>query len=228
MQKKILISCLLLLSFKLFAVDLRPYPYEYKRAPFKYEISLLGGFNFGGSFDPLPVDPTNPSETTLTTDDGTSFGTIIGFTANHSSSAIMNYELYFSNNNKSLNYLDTPADGSTQTNAQIGFSSQYYHLGGSYRWRNNGFDPYIALSAGVSRFVANSFGTETGFSVGFGAGFNWMLTDKIAIKGDLRNIISQTDPNSGILCHSSAGCFGNFSGSSWMETVGLLGASFTF
>ena len=109
-----------------------------------------------------------------------------------------------------VNYIDS-SRLVTPTGADEDVKAYFVHLDGLYHFMpENQFVPYLAAGLGGFAFDLDSEGTESDWSVNYGAGFKIFLIDQIAVRGDVRNVISWddvTDPDETY--------------SNWLASIGL-------
>ena len=109
-----------------------------------------------------------------------------------------------------VNYVDSSLT-STWLGDKEDVRMYFVHLDGLYHfWPEKQFVPYVIAGFGGLVFDLDSVGTESDYSVNYGAGFKLFLLDEVALRGDVRNVISWddvTDPNETY--------------SNWMASIGL-------
>jgi OOP family OmpA-OmpF porin len=64
---------------------------------------------------------------------------------------------------------------------------------------NNKIEPYIAAGLGVITYSPENVDNEHYFMVNYGAGIKYFLTDKVALRGDVRHLISFDDNYNNLL-----------------------------
>jgi OOP family OmpA-OmpF porin len=75
-----------------------------------------------------------------------------------------------------------------------------FRLDGYYNiLSNNKIEPYIAAGLGVITYSPENVDNEHYFMVNYGAGIKYFLTDKVALRGDVRHLISFDDNYNNLL-----------------------------
>ena len=88
-----------------------------------------------------------------------------------------------------LNYIDSESD---TTGADV--NGYLYRLDGLYHFMpENRLVPYIAVGLGGITLDPDNGGNDTSFIVNYGGGVKYFLTDSIALRGDLRHVITFAD-----------------------------------
>jgi OOP family OmpA-OmpF porin len=88
-----------------------------------------------------------------------------------------------------LNYIDSESD---TTGADV--NGYLYRLDGLYHFMpDNRLVPYIAVGLGGITLDPDNGGNDTSFIVNYGGGVKYFLTDSIALRGDLRHVITFAD-----------------------------------
>ena len=109
-----------------------------------------------------------------------------------------------------LNYVDSSLKA-TMTGADKDVKTYFYHIDGLYHFTpEKQFVPYVAAGIGGLAFDPDDVGTENDYSFNYGGGFKIFLIENVAVRGDIRNVISWddiTDPDETY--------------SSWLATLGV-------
>lgn len=91
----------------------------------------------------------------------------------------------------SFNYTDMELDfGSADVDGHLFRLDALYHF-----MPENRLVPYVAAGLGVFDFDFRGTGDETEFSSNFGAGLKYFLNDSIAIRADVRDVITFPENN---------------------------------
>lgn len=61
------------------------------------------------------------------------------------------------------------------------------------------FVPYVAAGLGTITFDGENVGTDTDFMVNYGGGIKYYVTDKVALRGDVRHLISFNETHSNLI-----------------------------
>ena len=109
-----------------------------------------------------------------------------------------------------VNYIDSSLT-STWLGDKEDVRIYFVHLDGLYHlWPEKQFVPYAVAGIGGMAFDLDSEGSEGDYAVNYGLGFKLFLVDEVAIRGDVRNVVSWddiTDPDETY--------------SNWMASIGL-------
>lgn len=74
------------------------------------------------------------------------------------------------------------------------------HLDLFYNLTNKtAFVPYVAAGLGTITFDGENVGTDTDFMVNYGGGIKYYVTDKVALRGDVRHLISFDDTQNNLI-----------------------------
>jgi OOP family OmpA-OmpF porin len=137
---------------------------------------MIGGHWFEGNQDPFDLN------TEL--DHGWTFGLGLGYLLTDQVGA----ELF-------VNKTDTEAGL-----ADVDVDVYPVHLDCFYNLTNKtAFVPYVAAGLGTITFDGENVGTDTDFMVNYGGGIKYYVTDKVALRGDVRHLISFDDTQNNLL-----------------------------
>ena len=83
----------------------------------------------------------------------------------------------------------------------------YLHLGGTYLFDGERARPFIALTAGATRFEPNlpGFDAHTYFSMSLGAGWKFRLAEQVGLRFEARGFATLMDSNNRLFCESDGG-----------------------
>jgi OOP family OmpA-OmpF porin len=88
-----------------------------------------------------------------------------------------------------FNYTKSETDpGDTKVDVYPFRLDGYYNI-----LSNKKIEPYVALGLGVISFNPDNGDTQHNFMANYGVGVKYFLTDKIALRGDVRHLISFDD-----------------------------------
>lgn len=105
----------------------------------------------------------------------------------------------------------------------------YYHLGGTYSWsEDKRYRPYVAATAGITRFSPETSGykDELRFSLGIGIGIKYFFTDHIGFLIEGRGIGTFMGGSGSVFC--DGGCTINIEQELLMQYEGRTGIIFRF
>lgn len=110
---------------------------------------------------------------------------------------------------------------------RVGLSAEYFQFGGTAEFGEERMRPYFALTVGAVRFhpqVAEA-GDEWRFSVGFGGGFKYYVSNRFALRVDGRVYPTFLSTDGGLFCTLPGGCLVSVTGDFLVQanvTVGLV------
>jgi len=153
--------------------------------PGNFEITPLGGYRFGGSFDVQGSDDSYELE------DSSSFGLIL----NLRDQANTQWEILYSqqNANAELN--------SATAQSRVGLDIQVLQIGGTYQGPGDNWRPYLAATIGGTRFDTSS-GDDTFFSGSIGIGVQIMPESRLGIRFEARAYGTLTDSDTDLFCRT--------------------------
>jgi len=89
----------------------------------------------------------------------------------------------------------------------IGLGVDYFHLGGSLFFPNGNLKPYVTASLGLTQMRPNGdYTTESRFSMGFGGGVEYALTQRFAMFADVRGFATFINSDQTLFCDGNL-CF---------------------
>lgn len=177
----------------------------------KFELTGFGGWRFGGGFESLATGAD------LDLDGSLSYGLIfsIPWKAEHRS----RLEVVWSAQNTSL---ASPVYGEPAFDLDV----HYLHLSGMVPFHTSiaKLDTLLTAGAGVTYMQPgiDGAGSEIGFSVSFGGGLIYHISDRVGIRLDARGWFTFTEGGAAVFC--SGGCVVAFGGSGFGQidvTAGL-------
>jgi opacity protein-like surface antigen len=137
------------------------------------EISLVAGYQFGGSFD-IELDGTNVQP--IDFDDAPNYGVFLDF-------RLQEQATFGGMFMRTETELDSNA---LVGSAQVGVDLDFYHLQGSYEFNDRDYTGYVVASLGVTRFDADGFDHDTRFSFTVGGGFRWFPVSHFGLRFEVR------------------------------------------
>jgi len=173
-------------------------PDERDRPP-RFELTPYGGYRIGGEFE----DP----------EDGTAFEIHEG----HAEGLIFNIHTTAGNTQWELLYAHQSTEVETQPtfaqDALLSIDADYWHFGGTYLFDmpSRGVQPFLALTAGITRFdpAVSGIEAENYFSGSLGGGVQLRSDRRVGVRLEARAFGTLIDSEGGLFCHSgpsSAGC----------------------
>lgn len=155
-------------------------------------IAPFGGYSFGGNG--LEVLVSDETTTDLEMNEGGSAGLMLGITTNDPG----NIYLLFSRHNTDLR------QGLLSSEVLTDLDVNYFHLGGTLYFPNGHFKPYITASAGLTQLRPDKqYSSETNFSMGFGGGVAYELTDNVSLFADIRGYATFVNSTGGLFCNET-------------------------
>ena len=90
--------------------------------------------------------------------------------------------------------------------------------------------PYFALTIGASRFhpKVDGAGDEWRFSVGFGGGFKYYVSNRFALRVDGRVTPTLLNTDGGFFCSLPGGCLVSVTGDFLVQAGATIGLVFAF
>jgi len=94
-----------------------------------------------------------------------------------------------------FNYIDTERDTDWHN-----VDTYLYHIDGLYHFMpSKRLVPYIAAGVGGIIFDPEQAGSDRDFAVNYGAGIKYFLSENVALRGDVRHVISFSETQSNLL-----------------------------
>lgn len=106
---------------------------------------------------------------------------------------------------------------------------RYLHIGGTaFIGGPIGRGPYAVGGIGATFFSpgASGYGSETKPSMNLGFGYQWPITDKVALRAEARGFFTLVDSSGGFLC--SGGCVAVIKGDLFSQYGAMLGLTARF
>lgn len=155
-------------------------------------IAPFGGYSFGGNG--LEVLVSDETSTDLEMNEGGNAGLMLGITTNDPG----NIYLLVSHHNTDLR------QGLLSSEVLTDLEVNYFHLGGTLYFPNGHFKPYITASAGLTQLRPDKqYSSETNFSMGFGGGVAYELTDNVSLFADIRGYATFVNSTGGLFCNET-------------------------
>lgn len=179
-------------------------------------IAPFGGYSFGGNG--LEVLVSDETTTDLEMNEGGSAGLMLGITTNDPG----NIYLLFSRHNTDLR------QGLLSSEVLTDLDVNYFHLGGTLYFPNGHFKPYITASAGLTQLRPDKqYSSETNFSMGFGGGVAYELTDNVSLFADIRGYATFVNSTGGLFCNETR-CVWQIEGDLMWQGQTNIGVAVTF
>ncbi len=179
----------------------------------KFELTPFGGWRFGGEFAEVGSGYGNE----INLDESPSFGLILGIPWDPIDRSSL--ELVWSHQGSSVDL--TTAGGST-----LDLNVDYLHIGGMapFSTPNEKIETLLSGGLGATYMQAgsSSSSSEIRFSLSFGAGLLFHVSERVAVRLEARGWYTFTETGSAIFC--SGGCVVAFSGTGFVQgelTAGL-------
>ncbi len=114
--------------------------------------------------------------------------------------------------------------------SRIGLAVEYFHFGGTVEFGQKRMRPYFAMTIGASRFdpKVEQAGDEWRFSVAFGGGFKYYVSDRLALRVDARVYPTFLSTNGGFFCSLPGGCLVSITGDFLVQANATAGLAFAF
>ena len=184
----------------------------------RFELTPFAGYGIGGDFQ----DVASGSELEL--DEATTFGLIFNGQVN----ANTQWEALYLQQSTEL------ATGGLFDNQPIlDLDVRYLHAGGTYIFTGERVQPFVAATAGLSRFDPSpaDFDSENYFSFSIGAGLRFLPTKRLGIRLEGRLFSTLVDSDSEVFCRTGGSeniCAIKVNGSLVNQWHAFAGVSFRF
>lgn len=164
--------------------------------PFTFEITPYAAYRMGGSFD----EQDGAGRVEL--NDSSAAGILFNIAAHPNGQ----YEILYARQGT-----DADTSGFFADDPTIDLDVEYLHLGGTYLFDGEQARPFIAMTAGVTRFDPElpDTGSESFFSASLGGGIQIRARERLGIRLEARVFTTLVDDDSDIFCSSingSGGC----------------------
>jgi hypothetical protein len=160
--------------------------------PFKFEITPFAAYRVGGSFDEENGDGR------VDLNDSSAQGVMFNIKANPNGQ----YELLYARQNT-----DAITEGFFVNDPTIDMEVEYFQFGGTYLFDGDTTRPFLAMTAGLSRFDPGITGSdsESFFSASLGGGVQLNATGRLGVRFEARVFATFVDGDSNIFCASEEG-----------------------
>jgi hypothetical protein len=159
---------------------------------FEYEITPYAAYRMGGSFE------EKDGSGDIDINDSSAQGILFNIAANPNGQ----YEFIYARQRT-----DADTSGFFAGDPTIDMNVEYLQLGGTYLFDGDSARPFVALTAGVTRFdpeLPNS-GSETFFSASLGGGLQIRARKRLGIRLEARVFTTLVDDDSDLFCSSIDG-----------------------
>ena len=159
-------------------------------------VAPFGGYSFGASeFNIKSSGVGNfvkDEEGELKVSESAHYGVMLGFTTHDPGDIYLIYSHQSTDLRTSSNFSPTPI-----TDLDL----DYLHLGGSLYFPNGNLKPYVTASVGLTSMrPGGEYSNETRFSMGFGAGMEYQLTESVSMFVDARGYATFISSDSTLFC----------------------------
>lgn len=178
------------------------------------ELTPFAAYRFGGGFD----DAATGAGSSL--DSAASFGAVVSFRVGFGSFL----ELAYSRQDSAVG--TPPWAGPPGT---IDVKVEYLTGGGLYEFSMDDLRPFLALSAGVTRFSSDDaeVGSDTRLALGLSGGFKYTITRNLRLRLEGRLWMTVTESGSAALCQGGS-CLLVFGASGFYQFEVLGGVTLAF
>ena len=185
----------------------------------RFEVAPFGGYRIGGEFD---VEDEQGNELrSADFEEHSSFG--LGLALYRDPNGF--YELLYSRQETQFEDSDPEIDGTDIT-------IEYYQFGGTLIFDYEPWlRPYLSLTFGLTRFDADSFGSEYKFSGSLGLGWRFPVSERLSFIVGGRAFATLIDSDTEFVCASGNGrgtCLVGSSGDLILQGEATLGLAFRF
>lgn len=188
MKKQVYLPSLLLLA--LIATS----PVVAQEGETRVEFTPFASFSAEGNFDDGFYDDDYFDEE-LSVDDSNGYGLIVGFPINRH----FTVEVTYSRQDTELFY-----DGGLfgDPDVLLPLDIEYLHAGGALNFGSGHVQPFVFVSAGLTRFSPqDDFDDETRFSAAFGGGLKIFFTDNVGVRLQGRLLSTLVDDDEEAFCN---------------------------
>lgn len=183
------------------------------------EITPFGGYRFGGDFD--YVDPDTEELKSADLASGGSWGIDLGLYRDQTSF----YELLYSTQEVDFDATDAALE-------DVDVTTEYFHVGGTLFFpAEQWMVPFLSFTLGATQFSADSFDSETKFSMSLGTGLRLPITDNFGATLGVRGYLTFVDSDTDFFCSSNGEngtCLVRSSGSTFFQGEATLGLTLRF
>ena len=153
--------------------------------PRDFEITPIGGYRFGGTFD------IAGSSESYELNDSSSLGVILNLREQHNTQ----WELLYSHQST-----DAELNGAGLA-PTVGIDMDVLQFGGTYQGQDDRLRPYVALTVGGTR-IRSDADSDTFFSGSIGLGLQIMPNERIGIRLEARAYATLTDSDTDLFCRT--------------------------
>lgn len=159
---------------------------------FKFEVTPFAAYRVGGSFDEKDGDGR------VDLNDSNAQGIMFNIKANPNGQ----YELLYARQST-----DAITQGFLVNDPSFNLEVEYFQFGGTYLFDGETTRPFLALTAGLSRFDPGTVGldSESFFSASLGGGVQLNATGRLGVRFEARIFTTFVDGDSNIFCASEEG-----------------------
>jgi hypothetical protein len=160
--------------------------------PFKFEVTPFAAYRVGGSFDEKNGDGQ------VDLNDSNAQGIMFNIEANPNGQ----YELLYARQST-----DAITQGFLVNDPSFNLEVEYFQFGGTYLFDGETTRPFLAVTAGMSRFNPGIDGSnsESFFSASLGGGVQLNATGRLGVRFEARVFTTFVDGDSNIFCASEEG-----------------------
>ncbi|RTR40872.1 porin family protein [Shewanella canadensis] len=181
-------------------------------------VAPYGGYSFGASEFTISADNTN-DQGSLKISESDHYGFMAGVTTKDPGNI---YFLY------SHQGTELRSGGNFSPNIITDLNVDYFHLGGSLFFPNGNFKPYVTASLGLTQMrPGDNYSTESRFSMGFGAGIEYQMTDAFSLFADARGYATFVNSSSALFC-DGGNCLWSISSDIMWQGQANLGVKLKF
>ncbi|ABV35582.1 conserved hypothetical protein [Shewanella sediminis HAW-EB3] len=154
-------------------------------------VAPFGGYSFGAS-DFSITDEKTDELGSLKISESNHYGFMAGVTTKDPG------DIYFLYSHQGT---ELRSGGSFSPNVITDLNVDYFHLGGSLYFPNGNLKPYVTASLGLTQMrPGDNYSTESRFSMGFGAGIEYQMTEAFSLFADARGYATFVNSSSALFC----------------------------
>lgn len=181
-------------------------------------VAPFGGYSFGASEFDLTAENTGEPGSLKISESG-HFGFMAGITTKDPG------DIYFLYSHQGT---DLRSGGNFSPNIITDLNLDYFHLGGSLYFPNGNLRPYVTASLGLTQMrPGDDYSTESRFSMGFGAGIEYQMTEAFSLFADARGYATFVNSSSSLFC-DGGDCLWSISADIMWQGQANLGVKFKF
>jgi len=154
-------------------------------------VAPFAGYSFGASEFDITADNTGEPGS-LKISESNHYGFMAGVTTKDPG------DIYFLYSHQGT---ELRSGGSFSPNVITDLNVDYFHLGGSLFFPNGNLKPYVTASLGLTQMrPGDNYSTESRFSMGFGAGIEYQMTEAFSLFADARGYATFVNSSSALFC----------------------------